>query len=445
MKKFLSLVVLTSALLCAGQVAAKGVSYGHKGGNTVPYATITGVPLIINIGADNSFQVFNTTIGGGQIGQIYPSNSNTLADMGWFVSVGTALTAPDFSAHGTTATGSLGDYVPFSGSSVSGVSGSGTAASPFAVSVIGTTSTGLATRQTVTYVNGENFFRKTLRVSNNLGGPVVAKIFLASDIYLASSDQGKPYQEESSGSPGGQTCAGISPVFTILHIALGPIETALTADGYSNVWAQVGAKALNNAISNADCIDNGAGLQWDVTIPANGNVSIQAVTSFGELPTSVLGYGEPIWNYTVLDGPNISTAATACIRARFPGNRLSNAPGWAPSEGTFYEEEPGNPGTIQPPTGLARAILDCFVNAWNDQNGVLNYPYCWDGFSPAYHGQYPDQRLALFRIYFGVNGVCNGPTPGASVFESYVALTRRLFFPRLPAAPPPMFSDGFEF
>jgi len=443
MKKFVCVVAAVSSLLGAVGVTAKGVTNAQK--QVLALSSINGSPLRINVGDDNSFQVFNTTIGGGNIGQIYPSTSNTLADMGWFVSVEGDLTAPDFDNHGTTATGGLGAYTAFSNSAVSPVTGAGTAASPFRVTVSGTTNTGLASLQTVTYINGENFFRKTFRVSNPGTTGVNAKIFLAADIYLASSDRGTPFQEETSGAPGGQTCAGVTPVFTILLISQGPIETGFTADGFSSVWQQIASGALNNTVNEAECIDNGAGLQWDVSVPANSNVTIQAVTSFGDIPGSVIGLGEPIWNYTVLDGPTISPEAVQCVRNKFPANRFTNRAGWAPSEGDFYHEQPGNPGFIVPPNGLALAILECFVTAWNDMNQVLNYPYCWAGATPGYSGLYPDQRQAEFSIYPRTGDVCDGPVPGTSVFSSYVSLQRRLFYPPRPPEALPLLQDGFEF
>lgn len=286
MKTQLTLVAAVCAALAGTALQAKGVSNPDRGGVNV--TTIEGSPLRINVGADNAFQVYNLNIGAGNVGQLYPSEQG-LADMGWFVRVGGQLTAPDFYEHGGTATAGIGPYVTYGSRAVSGVSGNGSAATPFAVTVTGTVA-GMNATQAISYVNGENFFRKVFTLSNPGSQPVAATVFLASDIYLANSDSGTPYREPTSGSPGGQTCAGVSPVYTILHVPLpGVAPAAFTADGYASVWSQVGANALNNTVNPSACIDNGAGLQWNVNVPAGGSVTISAATSFGDIPTIVQG------------------------------------------------------------------------------------------------------------------------------------------------------------
>ena len=285
MKKMTLAAALAIALLGSTGLSAKGTINPVRGG--VAQASIAGTPLTINVGDDNSFQVFNSTIGGGSIGQIYPDDGS-LADMGWFVRVGSALTAPSFGDHDSgSATGSIGANTPYGARSIGAVTGAGTAASPFSVTVQGTAA-GMAVTQTVTYVNGENFFRKSFQLSNPGSTPISARVFLASDIYLANSDSGKPFREPNSGSPGGQTCEGVTPLYTILHISQGAVAAnGYTADGYNSVWAQVGAGMLNNSVNPGACLDNGAGLQWDVTVPAGGNATVQAATSFGDIPTII--------------------------------------------------------------------------------------------------------------------------------------------------------------
>ncbi len=442
MKLLALATMLLVGVASAGALDAKGTVGRNKGLPAI--TTITGSPVIVNIGADNSFQVFNTDIGNGTVGQIYPSGQNTLADMGWFVRVNGVLNAPNFSDR-TTATSALGAVTPYGGQSVSGVTGNGTTTSPFSVTVLGTATGGLAVRQTVTYVNGDNYFRKSFRLSNPGAGAVSAEIFLASDIFLASSDAGIPFQESFSGSPGGQTCAGVSPTYTILHISLGtPASTRYTAGQFSNVWSQVGGGSLNNMIAAATCIDNGAGLQWSVSVPAGGEVTVQAATSFGDIPGALFGVGEPVWNYSVLPQPGVAQNAINCIRSKFPSNPPTNSFGWAPSEGQFYHEIfPGSP--MQPPSGLARAILECFVQVWDPRGGALFNNYCWENPTPWYIGDYPELRQAHFRIYHAVNGICDGgPPQGTSVYEAFVKVSRRLYYPPLPPPPPPMLRDGFE-
>ena len=284
MNKKTLVAALAIGLLGAAGLNAKGTISQNRG--AVAQTNIVGTPLTVNVGDDNAFQVFTSLAPGA--GQIYPSGAG-MADMGWFVRVGNALTAPSFSDHGGTATGNIGANSPFGNRTVSAVSGAGSAASPFLVTVTGTAA-GMNATQVVTYVNGENFFRKSFTLTNPGASAVTARIFLGSDIYLANSDSGTPYREPTSGSPGGQTCAGITPVYTILHISTGAqTPSAFSADGYNSVWTQIGAGALNNTVNPGACLDNGAALQWDVTVPAGGSSTVQAVTSFGDIPSIIQG------------------------------------------------------------------------------------------------------------------------------------------------------------
>lgn len=277
------------ALAAANGAFAKG----NERAANAPLAALTniaGAPLRINIGDDMAFQVFNTTIAGGAAGQIFPSGAADLADMGWFVRLGTTLFAPSFNEHSSTATSALGAITAFGARTVSAVSGAGTTASPFLVTTTGTLATGIGASQRVTYVNGENFFRKALTLNNTGAAAVSARVFLGSDIFLAASDSGKPFREAVSGAPGGQTCPGVTPIYTILHISQGtPAATGFSGTAFGTIWSQIGAGALDNAINSANCIDNGAALQWEVSIPAGGSTTVTAVTSFGEIPGSVIG------------------------------------------------------------------------------------------------------------------------------------------------------------
>lgn len=239
--------------------------------------TISGNPLTINVGSDNSFQVFTTLVPGQ--GQFFPSGNTTVADYGVFVDRAGTLFAPAFSTHtGGTATGGIGTNTPWTSVSISPVSGTGTAADPFTVVVVNdAAATGLRTTMTVTYVNGENFFRKAIAVSTTDGTPY--DVFLGGDIYLANSDAGVPFTQ--SGAVGGQDC-GVPPTYTILMIPVTPADR-FSARGYSTVWSEIGAGLLSNII-NTGCQDNGAALQWQ---NRTGAATINAATSFGAIPPIV--------------------------------------------------------------------------------------------------------------------------------------------------------------
>ena len=245
---------------------------------------IAGTPLTINAGSDHTFQILNSAIPGS--GQIYPSGATGTADMGWFVRIGSAKFAPDFSQHPSgTATSSIGTNTAWTPGTLSARTGAGTSADPFKVTVTNALpSTALNSTQEISYVNGENFFRKKFTLSNSSATSVSASVFLGADIYLASSDTGIP--QRVSGSPGGKDCgAGTYNILMIPQGSVAPLN--YSAKGYDTVWAEIGAGTLSNTVATG-CIDNGAALQWNVTVPANGSVSVEAATSFGVIPGALI-------------------------------------------------------------------------------------------------------------------------------------------------------------
>ena len=265
---------------------------------------IAGTPLTINVGSDHTFQIRNSAIPG--TGQIYPSGATATADMGWFVRIGATKFAPDFSQHpGGTATGSIGTNTAWTPGTLGALTGTGTSASPFKVTVNnalpGTT---LNSSQEINYVNGENFFRKKFTLSNSGASAITATVFLGADIYLAASDSGIP--QRISGSPGGKDCgAGTYNILMIPQGALAPV--AYSATGYSTVWAEIGAGTLSNTVGTT-CVDNGSALQWSVTIPAGGSNSVEAATSFGAIPTAIVT--PPV---EVVVGPSIGVPTMGTI------------------------------------------------------------------------------------------------------------------------------------
>lgn len=281
-------IFVVCALLMALPLAAKQPIMPTKATLAAPTVqTIDGSVLKINIGSDNSYQVFNKTLPNPSRGQIFPSDATQTADMGWFVDINNTLYAPNFAEHpGGTATANIGAYTPFNEVSQLPVSGAGTADDPFTTRIVSRLGpTNITASHRVYHIDGSNYFIQQLRLFNPTPVPLAVTVFLGSDIYLATSDSGVPYREPSTNSPGGQTCAGVNPVYTILHIPLTP-ATRSTANQYANVWSQIGGANLDNSTATG-CIDNGAALQWNLTIPGSGSVAVQAATSFGQIPSNL--------------------------------------------------------------------------------------------------------------------------------------------------------------
>src|SRR5687767_2444162 len=237
--------------------------------------TIAGAPLTVVIGSDTSFQVFNTAFPGQ--GQIYPGSCTTPADAGIFGNINGTYFSPNLDEHLCGSAGNQG--TPWTEISMSAVSGAGTAANPFTVTVVvdaGTT--GVRLTAVYTYVNGENFFRiaKTFCATS----AATLSAFLGADIYLAGSDSGIPYLEPTSQSPGGQDCGGAG--YTILMVPTTPAD-AYSSRSYSTVWSEIQAGALTNIVSPG-CQDNGSALQWNRAIAGGACATITSAVSFGAIP-----------------------------------------------------------------------------------------------------------------------------------------------------------------
>jgi hypothetical protein len=277
-------LLCATALLGAADLAAKTATKAAGLTAAPVVTTIAGTPLEVHVGDDNSFQIFNSNVPGA--GQVYPSSATGTADMGWFVRTADTLYAPNFAEHSGTATSNIGTYTAFTPGSLSAVAGSGSAADPFRVTVGSTLgASAIAATQQVQYVNGDNYFTKTLTLTNN-GAAQSVKIFLGADIYLANDDSGVPYLAAASTSPGGQDC-GATPSYTILLIPQTPPD-AYSANRYSDVWSLIGAGQLDDAVLAGGCLDNGAALQWNRTLAAGASVTVQTAVSFGDIPPIAL-------------------------------------------------------------------------------------------------------------------------------------------------------------
>lgn len=272
----------------------------------VQFVKIEGNRLTIHVGADASFQIFNSDVPGS--GQIYPSSCANTADMGVFAFANGRLIAPNFTSHGCgTATSGLGSHLNWNGT-VSAVSGIGTASSPFVVTVNASSTGGVSLAMTVQYVNGQNYFRLNTTFSGSASGPVSA--FIGADIYLAASDAGVFYYDESLRAPGGRDC-GNPPTYNILLIPVTPPQR-YTASNYSDVWRQIGSGTLDGDVSGTTCVDNGAALQWENILAGRSSATIKSAVSFGEIPPASAFADRP-FVVTVLPAMTVATAGETVL------------------------------------------------------------------------------------------------------------------------------------
>lgn len=260
------------------------------GALAVPYTTISSAGPLTNIflGAEASAQVAHQL--DGTTYEVYPP-STIPGDFGTFVVVADVLYAPDFLNHGGTATASIGTYTAFSMVSQSPVMGSGTSGDPYRVTTVydvGTT--GLQLTQIDSYVVGQESFQTDIELANTGGSAVDAILYRAFDCYLGGSDSG--YGLQSGTSVGCSENPNNNPPGRIEQLVPMTSGNSYYEAGFSQVWAAIGTHMpFNNTCRCGENIDNGAGISWNVTVPAGGTSDISHQTVFS--PTGVVA-GAPI-------------------------------------------------------------------------------------------------------------------------------------------------------
>lgn len=201
-------------------------------------------------------------------------------DCGTFLAVNGVLYAPDFDDHDGTATGSLGEYIPFRGTQ-SPVTGTGTAENPYkVVTTVTVGNTGLRIVETDSYVPGEQRYRTDVQITNTAATARSAILYRAGDCYLGGSDDGFGMRE-ADGSVGCSINANNSPP--------GRFEkwTPLTEGSryyesfYATVWDAIGSQ--QPFADTCDCDlgqDNGAGLSWNVSLAPGASRTYSHYTTF---------------------------------------------------------------------------------------------------------------------------------------------------------------------
>lgn len=260
------------------------------GASAQTFTTINGSPLKINVGADGSFQIYNSAVPG--VGQIFPTTAE-LADMGIFAYIDGELHAPNFAAHSATATTALGTYTAWVPVSISQRAlGSGTSADPYIVSVaLAAPESDVRANLTVEYVRGDNFFRLRTQIYSNTNTVHEIDAILGADIFLAGSDTGFFVGVPELNAVGGRSCDPDESSYNILIIPITP-ASSFTAGQFADVWRQIGEGTLDNNSAGSACVDNGAAVRW-ADIMSNGSTSIElnAAVSFGAIPSAANFHG----------------------------------------------------------------------------------------------------------------------------------------------------------
>ena len=279
-----SVLLLAPALLPAPAEAA-----------TTPSVTIPGSPLQIRVGEDNSFQVTSSDVPGRGLVQPYTVVNGT-ADMGFIVAWPGALFKPDFEQHiGSHITNFTLTGTPYTPRSLSAVSGSGTVADPFMVTVKSALgNTGVTATLTVQYVNGSRHFSKALTLDNAAGTGTTraAQIMLGAALASPTGDgQTQPYWDAATSSPGGKGASKAGgpsgcPVandapHTLLLTPHTPPDFYF-AGYFNSIWRQIDRAQLENRV-DISCDENGGALQWTRPLAPGDSVTVNSSMSVSEI------------------------------------------------------------------------------------------------------------------------------------------------------------------
>lgn len=267
-----SLAMAAGAALSApiGALAAE-MDIGNAGGPLTHILITTLTNCQVNHTGDASFEFY-----GGDPGAC-----------GTFLATGGTLYGPA----SVPAGGNASPRTAWTAVSQSAVTGTGTGGDPFTVvTVVDAGATGLRVTETDSYVTGQESYRTAISVANTGGSTADAVLYRAGDCYLQNSDSG---YGSSSNTTGAVACVnavsdgagGTMPGPRIEQWFPLSSGSAYNENGYSEVWAAIGAQTpfANTCTQCANDVDNGAGLSWSITIPAGGSVTRSHLTTFSPL------------------------------------------------------------------------------------------------------------------------------------------------------------------
>jgi Ca2+-binding RTX toxin-like protein len=140
-------------------------------------------------------------------------------------------------------------------------------------------------------VAGDDLYRTDIEVGNSGAADVAAALYHAGDCYLQNDDEGYGFVDPAGG---GIYCSknpnNVPPARIEGFIPLSS-GSHFYEDFYFNVWGAMDGSQFPDTCDCSVLQDNGAGLSWDLTVPAGGSVTRSLLTAFspqGE-PTSPEG------------------------------------------------------------------------------------------------------------------------------------------------------------
>lgn len=202
---------------------------------------------------------------------------------GTFASLnGTLFGPPSVPAGGSASP--LTGWTPVSQTSTTG---SGTAASPYSMTTVVRSASGVLFTQTDTYIVGNEFYDTSLVILNNSGVQQSGTLYTAGDCYLSNSDVG--YGKVFGTSP---ACSvSTAPGSRVEQLIPRTGGNNYIQAGYGTVWAAVGSQ--RPLPDTCECLiyrDNGMGISWPLNLAVAASATYEWTTAFsptGEVPLSV--------------------------------------------------------------------------------------------------------------------------------------------------------------
>ena len=242
---------------------------------TTPFVDIHSAgPLSdIYIGNDLGCQVRD---GGFSSTEFFPNTAGP-GDCGTFLSVESAseLYGPDFANHASTATDFTANtaYTPFTPVSQTGVTGSGTAASPYQViTTVAAGTSGLTITEVNSYVVGNDYFQTDINVTNNSGAAQTALVYHVADCLLRGTTSGFGAVDMSTPNAAAPSCTqtannsppSASEEFMPITASNNYVEEQSgNAAGAGEIWGDIGSQAsLSNSCACSTDEDNAAAINW---------------------------------------------------------------------------------------------------------------------------------------------------------------------------------------
>jgi len=247
---------------------------------------IGGDPLRILVDSDGTIQVFHSD---------YPDTGSVFGDTingasGPFIAVG-----GDAFGQIVPAWAGFQDPIPMTEVEQNGPFGEGTEEDPFQIITVlelSGTDYSLRIEQTVSYVDGMDYFQLDWEITNTSGEEVCFKLYHAADIFFAEEDEGFGYTD-------GFVVGGYNrnKDWYMAFEPLIPADHYMESD-YTRIWEVISLGEDLNDATDDNFVDNGIALQWDICLGARESRTISDLWRFGDMPP--IGGDVDVW---VKDSP----------------------------------------------------------------------------------------------------------------------------------------------